>query len=477
MPTPSTGGSSRRLRQVCLLACSVAGLSVAIPVRAETLQEALATAYVNNPKIRGEQARLRASDETLAQAQSGYRPTITAEFDYTSQSTHTKPSQPSDGALNPRTETITAIEPLFDGFQTLNNVKAADSNIRAERENLRAVEEQAMLDSVTAFMDVVRDRNILRVRDQNVKVLVEELKSVKARFDVGEVTRTDVEQARATLAAAQSADALAKGNLRNSEARFTLAVGTSPQKLVEPAPPNRLLPHSVQEAIAAAQEARPTVVMAAYLERAERNTIRSLTGQLLPRVELDASATEIDSPAQGIEETETSKITGRLVVPIYEAGNVRAQIREAKQNRQGLLENIEVAREQAQSDAVTAWSLLETAKAQLEADTVQVQSAQVALQGTRAELQVGQRTELDVLNALQTLLAAQVAQVSDKHDIVVNGYTVLATMGQLTADRLSLNTALYDVERHYNETNGKWFDIRVDHEEGYAGYDLGLGEK
>jgi outer membrane protein len=120
---------------------------------------------------------------------------------------------------------------------------------------------------------------------------------------------------------------------------------------------------------------------------------------------------------------------------------------------------------------------LETAKAQLEADTVQVQSAQVALQGTRAELQVGQRTELDVLNALQTLLAAQVAQVSDKHDIVVNGYTVLATMGQLTADRLSLNTALYDVERHYNETNGKWFDIRVDHEEGYAGYDLGLGEK
>lgn len=477
MPTRMISGRSHWTKPVLLLACSFSCLMYGVPAWAETLEQALANAYVNNPRIRGEQARLRASDETLAQAQSGYRPTISSEFDFTSTTTETEPASPGDGTVNSHSSTISAVQPLFDGFQTLNNVKTADSNIRAERETLRAVEEQAMLDSVTAFMDVVRDTNILKVREQNVTTLNEELRSVKARFDVGEVTRTDVEQARATLATAQSANALARGNLRNSQARFTLAVGTAPTRLVEPRPPTQLLPHTLDEAITAAQEARPTVVLAAYLEKAQRSTIRSLTGQLLPKIELDASATHIGDPGKGVEEIETSKITGRIIVPIYEAGSVRAQIRQAKETRQGLLENIEQARQQAQSDAITAWSLLETARAQLQSDTILVESAQIALQGTRAELQVGQRTELDVLTAVQTLLNAQVSVVSDKHDIVVNSYTVLATMGRLTADRLHLNTALYDVERHYNDTNGKWFDIRVSREEGYAGYDVGLTGK
>jgi outer membrane protein len=477
MPARSDTGISRQGKAICLLACGWLSLMAALPASAETLEQVLAGAYANNPRLRGEQARLRASDETLAQAQSGYRPTISSEFDFTSQSTHTNPSSPTDGVTHPRTETITATQPLFDGFQTLNNVKAADANIRAERENLRAIEEQVMLDSITAYMDVVRDRNILKARDQNVTTLNEELRSVRARFNVGEVTRTDVEQARATLAAAQSADALAKGNLRNSTARFILATGQTPHTLVEPQPPRHLVPASVDEAISAAEEARPTVIMAAYLEKAQRSTIRSLTGQLLPKFEFDASATETDAVSSTVKETEITRYTGKLTIPIYESGSVRAQIRQAKETRQGLLENIEQAREQAASDATTAWSLLQTAKAQLEADTIQVESAQTALQGVRAELQVGQRTELDVLNAVQTLLNAQVSVVSDKHDIVVNSYTVLATMGRLTADQLRLGTALYDVERHYNDTNGKWFDIRISREEGYAGYDVGVGRQ
>jgi len=477
MPTQFLTRGSHGFKSACLLACSFACLMAASPVRAETLEQVLTSAYVNNPKIRGEQARLRASDETLAQAQSGYRPTISSEFDFTSQSSRTSPAALGDGTTHPTTSTLTAVQPLFDGFQTLNNVRQADSNIRAERENLRAVEEQAMLDTVTAYMDVIRDRNILSVRDQNVKVLSEELRSVKARFDVGEVTRTDVEQARATLAAAQSADAVAKGNLRNSIARFTLAVGQQPNRLVEPSAPSRMLPATVDEAVAAAEVARPTVILAAYLEKASQSSIRVLTGQLLPKIEIDGSVTRIDDPGPTVEANESSKITGRVIVPIYESGSVRAQIRQAKETRQGLLENIEQAREQAKSDAITAWSLLQTSRAQLESDNIQVESAQTALQGVRAELQVGQRTELDVLNAVQTLLAAQVAVVSDKHDIVVNAYTVLATMGRLTADHLHLNTQLYDVERHYNDTNGKWLDIRINREEGYAGYDVGLTSK
>jgi len=209
MPTRSTPGISQRIKHACLVACSVACIAPYTPAHAETLLQALAAAYNNNPALRGEQARLRATDETLAQAQSGYRPTISSEFDYTNQNTSTRPPAASDGTINPVTSTLTAVQPLFDGFQTLNNVREADANIRAERENLRATEVQVMLNAVTAYMDVIRDKNILSARDQNVTALNEELRSVKARFDVGEVTRTDVEQARASLAGAQSADASA----------------------------------------------------------------------------------------------------------------------------------------------------------------------------------------------------------------------------------------------------------------------------
>ena len=477
MPTLPNNGISRRFKRTCAIASSAACLLAISPAYAESIQQALIGAYNYSPQLRGEQARLRAVDESLAQAQSGYRPTISSEFDFTSQTTRSDPSAPGDGTVNPRTSTLSAVQPLFDGFQTLNNVKQADANIKAERENVRNVEASVLLAAATAYADVVRDRNILSVRDQNVSLLNEELRSVKARFDVGEVTRTDVEQARSTLAAAQSAQAVAKASLRNSAARYQLAIGTPPTRLVEPMAPVRLLPAHVEEAISAAVAARPSVVQAAFLEQAQRSNIRSLTGQLLPKIELDASVSETDAPGGGTKEVETSKITGRIVVPIYEAGNTRAQIRAAKETRQGLLENIQQAREQAQSDASTAWSLYQQSRAQLEADQIQVNSAAVALQGVRAELQVGQRTELDVLNALQTQLTAQVSVVSDKHDIVVNAYTLLATMGRLTADGLRLGTRQYDVEAHYNQTNGKWLDIRVSREEGYAGYDIGLGQK
>jgi outer membrane protein len=264
--------------------------------------------------------------------------------------------------------------------------------------------------------------------------------------------------------------------LRNDEAGFVLAVGHAPGPLTEAQAPLRFLPGSVDEAVAAAEIARPSVVQAAYLEKAAGNQIRSLTGQLLPQLSLLASLTRTADPAKRVEESTTNKIETILTVPIYESGNVRAEIRQAKENRQGLLENIEQARQQAQNDAVTAWSLYQTGRAQLQADTVQVESATIALQGTRAELQVGQRTELDVLTAIQTLLAAQVSVVSDKHDIVVYAYTLLATMGRLTADQIQIGANIYDVERHYNETNGKWLDIRVSREEGYAGYEVMPGQ-
>ena len=283
MPTPVSKGISSRHKRILAVATGVACLTAIPPFAcAETIQQALVQSYNNSAQLRGERARLRATDESLAQAQAGYRPTVTSEFDFTNSQTYTEPKTSGNGSSSTATSTLSAVQPIFDGFQTVNNVRQADANIRAERENVRNVEENVLLAAATAYADVVRDRNILTARDQNVALLNEELRSVKARFDVGEVTRTDVEQARATLAAGQSAQAVARAALRNSAARFQLATGAPPTKLVEPSAPVHFLPARVEEAISAAIAARPSVVQAAFLEQAQRSNIRSLTGQLLP---------------------------------------------------------------------------------------------------------------------------------------------------------------------------------------------------
>lgn len=437
---------------------------------AVTLSEAWTSAYTNNPQIMAERARLRSVDENLAIAQSGYRPTINGEIDYTLKSTSTEPPSPSDGTVLSRTYTLNATQPIYSGGQVVSAVYEADAAIRAERENLRNIEQQVMLSVVTAYMNIVRDRAILDVRSNNVRVLTEELRQVKARFDVGEVTRTDVEQARASLASSQAALEAAKASLRISAAQYLQVVGQPANGLVEPPPPDRLLPGTVDEVIANAVAARPTVVQAAFLEKSSQYTIRRLTGQLLPQFKLNGQLTSTHDPNILTDSASAATLTGQLILPIYDAGDVRAQIRQAKEQRQGRLEDIEVAREQAEADATSAWSQLQSSRAQLTANNTGVQAAQVALEGVRAELQVGQRTELDVLNAEQTLLNAREALIVTKHDLVVNGYTVLATMGRLTADYLQVAAPLYDVEAHYNDTNRKWWDIRVTREEGYAGY-------
>jgi outer membrane protein len=175
-------------------------------------------------------------------------------------------------------------------------------------------------------------------------------------------------------------------------------------------------------------------------------------------------------------DTRTASLTTQFNFPIYEAGDVRAQIRQAKETRQALLENVQVAREQAQADVSSSWVQLVSTRAQLEANKTQVEAAKVSLEGVRAELQVGQRTELDVLNAQQSLNSAQVQQITTKHDIIVNSYRVLSAMGRLSIETLRVPAQAYDVEAHYNDTNGKWWDISVSRENGYAGLDAGTDQ-
>ena len=441
----------------------------AAPTHAETLAQALASAYSNNPRLQSARAQLRSVDENLAIAQSGYRPTVNGSATYTIKDTHSDPKAPTDGTTFSRSYSLTANQPLYNGGSTRAAVSEADANIRAQREVLRDTEQTILLSAVSAYMNVIRDRAALDIQTRNVEVLNKELKQVKARFDVGEVTKTDVEQARASLAAAQSQAELAKANLRAASSSYMLVIGHAPTAVNEPAPPFKLLPRSVGAAVEIAMASRPSVVQAAYLKDASDQNIRRLYGQLLPQVSLNGNLnSSAESGAVGGEQTSAS-ITGQITVPIYEGGSVRAQIRQVKESRQAQLQNIEQARIQARSDVLTAWAALEASRAQLIANQTQVSSAKIALEGVRAELQVGQRTEFDVLSAQQTVNNALLTLTTTKRDIVVNGYTILQAMGRLSADDVGLNVAQYDVERHYEDTNGSWWKTTISREEGYVG--------
>ncbi len=432
-----------------------------------TLDEALAAAYEYNPRIDAERARLRATDEDVARAMSGYRPTITGDADVSYRYTNTRPDTPgNEGGLKPRGYGVSLTQPIFRGFQTTNAVSQAESDVRAGRETLRSVEQTVLLEAVTAFMDVVRDQAIVRLRENNVKVLGEELKATQDRFEVGEVTKTDVAQSQARRAGAVSDLDLARANLKTSRANYERTVGSSADGLIEPSLKERLLPKSLDEAIGTGTQENPTVVEALYREQSARFNVDRIRGQLLPQVQLEASYNDRFDTSRGIEEVETGIVTGRLSVPLYQGGEVHAQVRQAKHLHVSLLQEIERARTEVKAQVIAAWSQLLAARAQLESANAQVSANQTALSGVREEERVGQRTLIDVLNAQQELLDSQVQLVTTRRNLIVSAYTLQAALGRLDALSLGVTSLVYDPEQHYGDVRRKWWGISITHEDG-----------
>jgi outer membrane protein len=435
----------------------------ASPASAETLQQALAAAYKFNPRLDAERARLRATDEEVARAKSGYRPTVTGSADISYQKTDTRPPG-LGGETHPKGYGVTATQPVFSGFRTLNSVRVAEATVRAGRENLRIVEQSVLLEAVTAYMDVVRDQAIVRLRENNVNVLTRELRATQDRFAVGEVTRTDVAQAEARRAGAVSALDLARANLKTSRATYERVIGHPPSNLAEP-PAIRGLPSSLNEAIAIGAKEAPAVVASLYFEQAARYNVDLVWGELLPTVSLEADYNR-RFDTSGLDEIESTSVTGRVVVPFYEGGEVRARVRQAKHAHVSRLQEVEQARTENQALAITAWSQLVAARAAVESDQVQVNANRTALTGVREEERVGQRTLLDVLNAEQELLNAEVQLATDRRNAVVAAYGVLSAVGRLSAAEMSLLADVYDPEAHYNEVRRKWFGISITHPDG-----------
>ncbi|RIA47470.1 TolC family outer membrane protein [Dichotomicrobium thermohalophilum] len=441
---------------VSAFALAVAGALSTPAAHGETLKEALAAAYIANPQIKAQRAQLRATDEEVSRAKSGYRPVIQGEVTHSYQDVSSRPSSPSDGDRWPRSYSINLTQPLFRGFRTINSVESAKANVEASREDLRDTGQQVLLDAVTQYMNVLRDQAIVRLRENNVQFLTEQLQATQDRFEVGEVTKTDVAQARARRSEAISALNLAKANLKTSRAAYERVIGFPPRNLKTPKPVDRLLPSTLEAALKEGEMRNPQILANLFRVKASEYDTKTVKGELLPEVQLEASYEK--SFETGLaEERDTTTITGRMTVPIYQAGEVSARVRQAQDTELQRRQQVDQARQAVRADVVSAWGQVVAARAALVSDRAAVEANKIALDGVRAEEQVGQRTVLDVLDAEQELLDSQVSLVTSRRDLVVASYTLLAAIGRLTPSDLGLPTEIYDPDVHYRDVKNRPF--------------------
>lgn len=438
-------------------------LGAASPAQAQTLMEALALAYQTNPTLGASVDALRATNEQIAQAQSGWRPRVeaSASAGVSSQDTSRPGLADVDDTLNPRSIGIDVVQPVYRGGRTLADTERARNTIEAQRANLTATEQQVLLNAVTAYMNVVRERSVLDLNINNETVLDRQLQAARDRFDVGEVTRTDVSQAISRLSRATSARISADGTLASSVATYEQVIGATPADLSFPdmVP---MIPTSLDEAIALAEDENPAVIISQFTERAAQASIDLTSGELLPSVDLVASARRaLDGTVDG-SQSNTASITAQVTVPLYQSGSVYSRVRAAKHVASQRRVQIEESRRLAIAQAISAWEGLQAAKARTESFVREVEATRVALDGVQQEALVGSRTVLDVLDAEQESLDAQVNLVSARRDEVVAAFSLSAAVGQLTANDLGLPVDLYDVQADFERADGRWIGTGVD---------------
>ena len=452
----------------------VATVALSSAAVADTLEWALVQAYQNNPSLNAQRASLRATDENVPQALSGYRPkvSITANggFNYSSTLSETVnqavfPNSVSYSNLGrdfgSRGVGLTATQTLFNGFQTDNRTRQAESQVMGARETLRVTEQQVLLDAATAYMNLLRDEAILALNRSNVEVLTEQLKQTRDRFNVGEVTRTDVAQAESRLAAGRSALLGAQSNYVTSQANYVRVIGVNPGKLEPGTPVDRLSPPTLAGAITAGETQSPSVLAAAYGVDIADLAVKISEGALYPNLSLTANAAKNYDPLYNVRKQTTASVLGTLTIPLYQGGAEYSAIRQSKETVGQQRLNLDVNRDEARATVVQSWGQLDAAKAQIEATTAQVNAAEIALNGVREEARVGQRTTLDVLNAQQELVNARVALVTAQHDRVVASYTLLAAVGGLSMQHIGLNVLIYDPQVHYQQIRDAWVGVRT----------------
>jgi outer membrane protein len=466
--------TSRRGRLAGAICVAVATAGAA-PAFAETLADAIALAYDTNPTLQAQRATQRALDETYVQARSGWRPTLSASVGDTFLESRTPrlgaggvdsnndgvPDSASRGGI---TETytgnafLTFSQPIFTGGRVGAAVSAAQADILNGREGLRRIEQQVLGAVIQAYSAVRRDQEAVRIRQDDVSVLQRQLDESNARFDVGEITRTDVAQSQARLANAVSLLQSAQAQLATSRATYAAVVGQNPGDLAPEPSLGHLLPVDVDRAFDLAEQNNPQIRSAEYAERASRARVAGAKAERMPQVSLSADY-GFSGPGRSIDTdtwSQTIRARAGVTMPLFSGGLVSSRIRQQVERNNADRIGIEGARRQVLQNLTQSWNQMMAARANIASSDEQARAAAIAAEGTRQEQQVGLRTTLDVLNAQAELRAAQLAQVNARYDEYVSAAAVLSAMGRLEARNLTPTTPQYDPKTNFKKLRVTW---------------------
>ncbi|WP_249197322.1 TolC family outer membrane protein [Gluconobacter wancherniae] len=431
-----------------------------------TIQEAFSAAYLTNPQLREERAKLRAIDEQVPTAQAGWRPTIQGSMNLTYYNGSTDYAS-TGGYLGSarRYQTpgysggLQITQPLYQGGKTVAGIHAAMNQVMAERARLISTEQEVFTNVVSAYVGVIEDEQMLQLNINNERVLQQQLQATEERFHVGEITRTDVAQAQAALASATAQRQQSEGTLQTAQATYLQVVGiAAPSNLIAPQPLN-LPVKSEQEAVALAVENNPSVVNALFTEAQSKDNVSVQISAIMPKV--SASLNYQHSINQGYGHSSMDNKYGMVSfnLPIYQGGSEYAAVREARQESQSAHHEVDVQRRTALQLAAANWQQMVSYKQSIASNREAISANVIALDGVERQALVGTSTTLAVLQQQQTLLQAQQALVQNLGSLVITSYNVAAAIGRLTAADLKLGVPLYDEKAYYNAVKNRLWGI------------------
>lgn len=461
--------------KAALLTAAAISSWAAGPVRAQTLQEALAQTYNNNPNLLAARAQLRGVDEGVPQALAGWRPTVVMAGSYGAADTRTRsqvqqfrndgsffwrdPNFPQSTTIrqerSPATASITLSQPIYRGGRTTAQTRQAENLVLAQRARLLATEQQVLGDAVSAYISVIQNSELLRLNINNEQVLARQLQATNERFRVGEITRTDVAQAESRLAGARTSRTQAEGTLQIARATFERVIGEPPRRLTNPQPLQQPV-RSQAEAQAMAVASNPNVVAALFNAAASRDNIDVQASTLMPQLTGNAQAFRNDSNLAPHSRQTGGQVTLNLSAPLYQGGAEYSAVRQARQTAQQTLSQVDEARRVAAESAARSWETLVSARAAVTSVRVQIRAQEIALDGVQREAIVGSRTTLDVLNAEQELLNARTSLVNALAAVVTASYALVGAVGRLTAQDLGIAVELYDMTAYYQAVRNRW---------------------
>lgn len=442
------------------LAATVAAAALALGpgmAGAESLADALVAAYKNSRLLEQNRALLAAADENVAQSVSKLRPVLTFTANYYKQRTLADEPTIIGGYNLGRTERFNEQTTaqlslqlmLWDFGRTRAGIETAKENVLAARAGLVGVEQTVLLDAVQAYVNYRLTLEIQNLRRNYVHVIDEELKATRDRFEVGEVTRTDVALAESQLAEARASMASADGNVQVARETYKAKVGHFPGTLAA-LPRSPKLPASREDALALARQQHPDMVQQRHLVRAADLNIEVAKAEMRPTLSATGTLGASGGPSQQDMKYDSQRIGVTMSHTLYQGGLGSAQLRQAQMQREAQRAALHQISVEIEQNLGAVWAQLAVSAAQIDANIRQIEAATVAFQGLREEAKLGARTTLEVLDAEQDVLDARAARVETEAQSYFNVYQILAATGKLTAKDLNLGIPTYDVTGYYN---------------------------